>query len=263
MAETWLQLENFASTTANGAIDSADLTIVVTSVADLPALFDYYLLLWDAADYDTPAEDPDLEVVKVTSAAGLTLTVTRAQAGTIAADHPDGATVELPLLAEHIEEIQTALDLNTTHRTSNGTDHGYIDQDVTSGSSPTFDGANFSGVDADDVDIADSGDYYTGTEVETALQEIGAGLPLPVTSKAAIYTLAATDAICLCTGTFTVTLPTAAGITGKVYYVKNISTGVITVDGDGAETIDGDADQTLHQWDTMQIASDGTNWVIL
>jgi len=27
----------------------------------------------------------------------------------------------------------TAIDLNTTHRTSNGTDHSYIDQDVTSG----------------------------------------------------------------------------------------------------------------------------------
>lgn len=62
---------------------------------------------------------------------------------------------------------------NTTHRTSNGSDHTYIDQDVTSGSSPTFDGDNFTGMDADDVDIADAGGYITGTEVETALQEIG------------------------------------------------------------------------------------------
>lgn len=31
------------------------------------------------------------------------------------------------------------------HKTANGSDHGYIDQDVTSGSSPTLDGANITG----------------------------------------------------------------------------------------------------------------------
>jgi len=35
---------------------------------------------------------------------------------------------------------------NTTHSSSNGSDHSFIDQDVTSGASPTFDGANFSGI---------------------------------------------------------------------------------------------------------------------
>ena len=40
----------------------------------------------------------------------------------------------------------TALDLNTTHRTSNGTDHTFIDQTVVSGASPTFDTANLTGV---------------------------------------------------------------------------------------------------------------------
>lgn len=40
----------------------------------------------------------------------------------------------------------TDVSANTTHRTSTGADHTYIDQDVTSGSSPTFDGANFSGI---------------------------------------------------------------------------------------------------------------------
>ena len=42
--------------------------------------------------------------------------------------------------------------LNNTHRTSNGSDHTYIDQDVTSGSSPTFSGTNFTGVMKDLVD---------------------------------------------------------------------------------------------------------------
>ena len=39
----------------------------------------------------------------------------------------------------------TALDLNTTHRTSNGSDHTFIDQSVVSGGSPTFTGTNITG----------------------------------------------------------------------------------------------------------------------
>ena len=96
-------------------------------------------------------------------------------------------------------------------------------------------------------DAIDLNTYHTMTQV----------------SKSATYTLTATDVVCLCTGTFTVTLPTAVGITGKTYYVKNVSSGVITLDGDGSETIDGETTQLLHQWDTAQVTSDGTNWVII
>jgi hypothetical protein len=39
-----------------------------------------------------------------------------------------------------------AVGLNTTHRTSNGTDHGYIDQDVTSGSSPVLNASNMTNI---------------------------------------------------------------------------------------------------------------------
>lgn len=35
---------------------------------------------------------------------------------------------------------------NTAHRSSNGSDHTFIDQDVTSGSTPTFTGTNFTGI---------------------------------------------------------------------------------------------------------------------
>ena len=47
-----------------------------------------------------------------------------------------------------------------------------LDQDVTSGASPTFDGNNFTGIDANDVDIADAGNIITAEDVEGALQEI-------------------------------------------------------------------------------------------
>jgi len=54
---------------------------------------------------------------------------------------------------------------NTTHRGSDGSDHSFIDQSVTSGSSPTLDGTNFTGIpdgamDTDYVEVA--GDTMTG-----------------------------------------------------------------------------------------------------
>lgn len=41
------------------------------------------------------------------------------------------------------KQVSSAVALNTTHRTSDGTDHTYIDQDITNASTPTFGGTNF------------------------------------------------------------------------------------------------------------------------
>ena len=67
-------------------------------------------------------------------------------------------------------------------------------------------------------------------------------------------------------GAFTVTLPTAVGITGRVYMVKKVdsSANAVTVDADGSETIDGAASYALTaQWDSVTVVSNGTNWEIL
>lgn len=47
------------------------------------------------------------------------------------------------MVAPDPADQQAEIDLNTTHRTSNGTDHGYIDQDVQTTASPTFVVVNF------------------------------------------------------------------------------------------------------------------------
>lgn len=77
--------------------------------------------------------------------------------------------------ADFDTDVSANSDVSTSiaHVTSDGSDHTFIDQSVVSGASPTFDGNNFTGVDADDVDIADAGSYFIGTEVETSLQEVG------------------------------------------------------------------------------------------
>jgi hypothetical protein len=62
------------------------------------------------------------------------------------------------------------------------------DQDVTSGASPTFDGANITGVLAANVDIADAGDIITATDVEDALQENRAAIDLNTTHAGSVGT---------------------------------------------------------------------------
>jgi hypothetical protein len=59
----------------------------------------------------------------------------------------------------------------------------------------------------------------------------------------------------------TLTLPT--GILGRVYYVKNQSSGNIKVQGTGGENIDGSAFQTLGSNAGFIVVFDGTRWNIL
>jgi len=87
---------------------------------------------------------------------------------------------------------------------------------------------------------------------------------LKVVSKTSTYTITASDDVILCSGTFTVTLPTASGIAGTTYHIKNNGTGTLTIDGDGSETIDGATTQTITaQYDSIQVVSDGTGWAII
>ncbi len=79
--------------------------------------------------------------------------------------------------------LKSNYDSAYSHISTNGSSHTYIDQDVTSGSSPTFDGANLTGIDAVNVDIADAGGIITATEVEGALQENRTAIDLNTTHR--------------------------------------------------------------------------------
>lgn len=90
-----------------------------------------------------------------------------------------------------------------------------------------------------------------------------------VVTKTANFTATAAESVILCNaglGGFTITLPAAAGISGKEYEIKKIdATGnVVTVDGNAAETIDGDPTFPLDTEDAaLWLVSDGANWQVL
>lgn len=103
--------------------------------------------------------------------------------------------------------------------------------------------------------------------LDTAIRGLISGSMVSVkayTAVAATYTLLVTDYLVECTsGTFTITLPTAVGIQGQEFEIKNSGTGTITVDAAGSETIDGDTTKELVQYDAMKIMSTGSKWIII
>jgi hypothetical protein len=94
-------------------------------------------------------------------------------------------------------------------------------------------------------------------------------LGLPIVNKTGTYTATASDHTIICdatSGAFTINLPTAVGITGRVYVIKKIdATGnAITVDGATTETIDGALTKLVNtQYLSVTIQSNGTNWYII
>ena len=82
--------------------------------------------------------------------------------------------------------------------------------------------------------------------------------------KTANYTLTSSDFTVNCiSGTFTISLPSAIGITARAYEITNTGSGVITLDAFGGQTIQGDLNQTIYQDETFIVRSTGANWIVV
>ena len=68
--------------------------------------------------------------------------------GTLFNTSTDTVDTQMKTNADAVAVNVTAIGLNTTHRTSNGSDHSYLDQSVVSGATPTFTATNITGVPA-------------------------------------------------------------------------------------------------------------------
>ena len=98
--------------------------------------------------------------------------------------------------------------------------------------------------------------------VRNGLKSLG-GITFPATGINATYTVGVNDYLIDITGnTITVTLPTAVGVNGKNYVIKNRGTGVVTVATTSSQTIDGANSKSLNNNDSIEIVSDGSNWII-
>lgn len=86
-------------------------------------------------------------------------------------------------------------------------------------------------------------------------------------SVTASSTLTSTQTVVIanCSSACTQTLPTAAGVSGKVYHIKSIGAGIVTIATTSSQTIDGSLTvaPVPNQWANIEVISDGSNWSIL
>lgn len=127
------------------------------------------------------------------------------------------------------------------------------------------------------VQFNDSGSFggdsgFTFNKAANTLVVTGAatvaGLNMTYVTKTANYTLTSTDGtVNFLTNAATATLPTAAGIQGRIYVIANYQTAnAVTIDGNGSETVcassGGGTTYTLTNG-ALVIQSDNTNWQCL
>jgi hypothetical protein len=119
-----------------------------------------------------------------------------------------------------------------------------LPQNINSGASPTFNGANFTGIPSASVNYS----YATKTSAYTI--------------TASDYTIGA-DAT---SAGFTVTLPTAVGIPGQAFVIKKIdsSANAVTIGTTSSQTIDGATFYVMgYQYQSVTVQSNGANWLII
>lgn len=119
------------------------------------------------------------------------------------------------------------------------------------------------------VGLATKKDHYDRVFDNTVLLKTSISdsghLKFPTTqTKSATYSALETDDTILCSGTWTLSLYAASGNAGRILFVKNTGTGVITIDGNGSETIDGATTQEIAlQYMALTLYCDGSNWHIV
>jgi hypothetical protein len=98
--------------------------------------------------------------------------------------------------------------------------------------------------------------------IRNGLKSLG-GITFPITEINANYNVGVNDYLIDVTGnTITVTLPPAVVIDGKNYVIKNNGSGVVTVATTSGQTIDGASTKSLKNNDSIEVISDGSNWII-
>ena len=119
-----------------------------------------------------------------------------------------------------------------------------LPQSINSGASPTFNGANFTGIPS-------------------------AGVTYSYATKTSAYTILSTDYTIggdATSASFAVTLPTAVGKTGQSFVIKKIdsSANTVTVATTSSQTIDGATTYVMgYQYQSVTVQSNGSNWLIL
>jgi hypothetical protein len=203
-------------TTLTGAVNSSGTSITVASVSGFPASYPYTLAL----SYDTASE----ELVNVTAAAGLTLTIVRGQDGTSGTAHDAGAQVKHVASARDYREPQEHIAASSGVHGVTGSVVGTTDtqtlsnKTLTTPSIGSFVNATHNHINAaGGSTLTASAIYYgfnasTGTSYTLALSDAGKVLPIS-NSSANTVTVPLNSSVAFPTGAVVTLVQTGAGQT--------------------------------------------------
>jgi hypothetical protein len=113
------------------------------------------------------------------------------------------------------------------------------------------------------------GSVGIGTPTPNSKLHVAGAISTAIAHKTAAYTLTDTDSIVTCdasAGAFTILLPSAVGIAGRMYTIKKVdsSSNAVTVAPPSGQTIDGAARYVLSaRWKYVTVVSNGSNWLII
>jgi len=116
--------------------------------------------------------------------------------------------------------------------------------------------------------IADGGNLLLNTTTDNSTLTVNGSVSTAYIAKTANYTATISDYTINCTAnTFQVTLPTAVGITGRVYTITNSGAGTITIATTSSQTFTNvvatPTTLTMAAVGTRQVQSDGANWLLI
>jgi hypothetical protein len=103
---------NFIKLTVSIGYGASDTSIIVSSGASALPAAPFNLTWYNATDWPDPSDDPNVEIIRVTGVSGNTLTILRAQEGTVASPkNVPGKTYRLILgvTAKMVSDISTNL----------------------------------------------------------------------------------------------------------------------------------------------------------
>ena len=270
-------------TTITSGISSSSTSVAVGSTTGFPSV--PFVL---ALDYNNSLE----ELVTVSNVSGLTLTISRANAGLgsgtvgTAVAHGTGATVRHVITAQDLTETQTHIAATTGAHGVTGaivgtTDTQTLTNKTISASSNTLTGV----VTPSSTDTLTNKDLTSGTntfptslatltgsqtltnkDLTSTTNTFGALVLNSIAFNAqtgTTYTLVGTDIYKLVTlnnaSAVTLTIPSGVFTTGQAINIQQIGAGQVTVQGDGTSTFTGTGTKLRAQYSAASIVCTGTN----
>ena len=194
----------------------------------------------------------------------------------------DNVAIGFSALSNSLASNNTAVGERTLFNVTSGSNNtaigGYTGLGITTGSGNVIIGTNIIGLPSDLENtviigshsaerIRINGSGYLGINETnpTSTLDVNGSMSLPITTKSANYIATASDYTIVFTTAATLTLPSAVGIEGRIYIVKNLDdTNTALVSPDGSETIDGlTVDYQIFTGGATTFQSDGSNWIAI